>query len=103
MSSNKPLPSTQLPPHANTVFQRWHADLSPQEKCDFASEYGCSQTMVRANFLIPTGHPLLTMKTYNKRTRGNPNHEAMVRIAAATRGACSYKDIVNHFVPTEDS
>lgn len=96
------MPSLPIPPHANTVFQCWHAALSPTEKLAFAKRLNISHGMVRANYLIPIRQPLLTMSMYKKRTRGNPTHEDRLKIAEATQGACSLDDIIDHFVPREN-
>ena len=91
-----PLP---LPYYADTVFQRWHRELSPKDKLLFAKRLNLTHSSVRSNYLIPIQKEPKTFKKFKKRTYGSPNQKTMCAIVKATRNQVSYEDIREHFYP----
>jgi len=89
----------KLPPHADTIFQRWYRKLTYAEKLKFAKRAGVSLPAIQTNFIRPVKRAERDHYRLKKVTRRQPKSETMIKLAKATRGEVTYKQIRDHFYP----
>jgi len=90
---------SDLPFHAQSRFQLWYSLLSADERNEFARRAGTSIESVKVNYIRPLAKPLDSNYKHKKPCRCQPSSKTMIMLTEATGGACSYKDIRDHFYP----
>ena len=81
----------------DSKFQDYYLSLDEEGRDKFAARADTTATNVLVNWIRRLGKTHPDHKKYYQSTATQPKSKTMLKIAKATRGKCSYEDMLDHF------
>jgi len=83
--------------HADTKYQRFLMSKNRKQQTAYAESINTTLSSLRVNYVRPNEQAKPGHYEYNRPCHCQPNSQRMLELAKATKGACNYEDMIDHF------